>query len=310
MNKIKLLKIILCIILLLILGFIFFTKNIEPFNTSHKYAFCMWGELRGITSTSDSLYKNVIKPLNADVFICCQKTGKDIDNNISLFKDNIVDKQLYDKPNLNDVYKHLDAIENKGNFRIDSNLQMYYNFYKINKLYGKLFETEYDYIILSRSDFLHIFEFPNISNLTKNDDIIWSYDEHDYGGINMCLLVVPAKYIVRYLTSTYNYLNDESNIDKLNRLDLNNEKLYKLYFNENNWKIGKIQNNAFITCDSDKEITTWGEIKYSDKYNVYYKYEYQMNNSYESYEQYKNGDTWTYKYSDIDRIILSKPSKV
>ena len=305
MNKI--IHIILSIILLLIIfaPLFFLTVNLETFDDhKKKYAVCVWGELRGIKNTVDSFYTNLVRPLNADVFICCQKTNSEIDENINLFKENIIMKELYDKPNLNEVYYHLNELVVNNNYRNDSNLQMYYNFKKINDMFGKILEDNYDYIILTRSDFLYLFEFPDIIQLTGNSDIIWTYDKHDYGGINMCLICVPFNYIRKYLTSTYDYLNDHNNVLKLNGLSINNEKLYKLYFEEYNWEIGKITPNSFISADSANEITTWAKIRYSDERNVYYKYEEQMNDAYSAYEQYRNGSLWKYIKTDIDRIVV------
>ena len=75
-------------------------------------------------------------------------------------------------------------------------------------------------------------------------------------------------------------------------MDLNIEGLYKMIFDEYNWDVGYIESNAFITTDSNNEITTWGTIKYSEKYKVYYKYEEQLNNSYIAFEKWKNGGKW------------------
>jgi hypothetical protein len=47
-----------------------------------KYAICLWGELRGVQTTIDSFYKYLVNPLDADIFMICQKTDSIIDKNI------------------------------------------------------------------------------------------------------------------------------------------------------------------------------------------------------------------------------------
>ena len=73
--------------------------------------------------------------------------------------------------------------------------------------------------------------------------------------------------------------------------------------NENNLKVGKIDNNAFLTAESGKETTTWGDINYDEDKKVFYKYPEQLKKSYNSLEKYNNRYKWTYS-KDEEKIVL------
>jgi len=274
----------------------------------------MWGEPRVIPIIRDNFYKNLIKPLDADLFIVFQKGYKEED--IDLLNENVVSKKLYDKPN-KDIYVNYDKLTKNDNYLIDSILQVYYNFYFIYQNYGDVFEQNYEYIIMTRSDFMHVFEFPDILDvintnkrneveLSNNKNIFWLYDGMEYGGISLNFMCVPSAYIKEYLKVSYEFLQDKNNINELNSLVLNNEKYFKLIFDKKKWEIGKIQNNAFISCDKENEKSTWGTIKYSEKHNVCYKYDEQLNNTYTALEQYTNNQRWIYndekKYIGLSQV--------
>jgi hypothetical protein len=281
--------------------------KIEKFNQDVKYAVCIWGELRSIDNTINNFYNNLITPLNADLYLMVQNTNdNNMDSRFDLFKNNVIHKEIYNNPdNIIDLYQNYNKLKQNNNFIIDSHLKIYYNFYKIYEKYGQLFEDNYDYVIFTRSDFLHLFPFPDILRLIDTNDIFWCYDGHEHGGVNICLICVPSIYIKDYLKSFYTYLQDVNNIEKLNELNLNIESYTKLIFNENKWKIGKIQNNAFITAESFNTKTTWAKILYSETHNVYYKYQEQLDNTIDSLGLYKLNKEWTYvKHNDIDMIIL------
>jgi len=223
-----------------------------------------------------------------------------------MFKNKVINKELYNKPeNIENIYTNYNVLEKKNNnYLSNSHLQIYYNLYKIYEKFGDTFEKKYDYIILTRSDFLYLFQFPNILEL-NNNNIFWCYDGHEYDGINTCLICVPSIFIKSYLSSFYNYLQNVNNVNILNNLDLNVEQYTKFIFDDKKWKIGKIQNNAFITADDNNTRTTWGTINYSDKYKVYYKYEEQLNNAYNALNDYNSNKKWTNdNVNNIEYILL------
>ncbi len=115
-------------------------------------------------------------------------------------------------------------------------------------------------------------------------------------------MCISSKYIKEYLSSFYNYLQDSSNINYLNTLDINAELFAKLIFDTFNWKIGKIEPNAFITATNLHEITTWAPILYCLNKNVYYKYPDQLQRAFNSLQKYEHHFTWC--IHDLEHIVL------
>lgn len=258
-----------------------------------KYAVCMWGQLRSIDTIIENLYKNVLEPLDADFFVMAQNTGKSIDKNIDLFKTE--HKIMYESPDVTKIFINYNNLLKNNNYINISHLNVYYNFYKIGNTFGDIFEQNYNYIILTRSDFLHLFSFPDISSLYHNEELLyWCYDGHEWGGINATLICVPSKYIKSFLFSFYTYLQDSNNITRFNNIsnNLNVELFTKIIFDDNNWKIGKIEPNAFITASNSNEITTWAQVKYSNFYKVFYKYDDQLERAFTCLTKYKNNKRW------------------
>lgn len=272
-----------------------------------KYAVCIFGQLRAIDTVIEKFNNFLIKNLDADLYVLVQESDTDIDKNIDLFETD--NKIIYSPPDNTKIFNNLNKLtksdEPHKNYIINSHLNIYYNFYKISNTFGDIFEKNYKYIILTRSDYLHLFNFPNILKLTNNNtDLFWCYDGHEYGGINNTLICIPSKYIKKYLTDAFNYLENPNNINRLNNLPLNIEIFYKLIFDDNNWKIGKIQNNAFLTASNINGLTTCKPILYSKKHNVFYKYIEQLTNSFDSLNSYNKKYKWNFD-NNKNKIILA-----
>jgi|688.fasta_scaffold387357_1 hypothetical protein len=275
-----------------------------------KYAVCIFGQLRAVDTVIENFNNFLIKPLDADLYVFAQNTGTDIDKNIDLFETS--NKIIYNPPNNDEIYTNLDKLtksyEPHRNYIINSHLNIYLNFLKIAKTYGDIFQTNYEYIIVTRSDYFHLFDFPDILKLTDNTDLFWCYDGHEYGGINNTLICVPSKYIIKYLSCAFNFLQNPKNIIKLNSLILNIEEYYKLLFDNKGWKIGKIQNNAFLTASKINDITTSCKpILYSEKHNVFYKYIEQLTNSFESLNNYNKNNKWI--IINNNKIVIEHSNK-
>jgi hypothetical protein len=265
-----------------------------------KYAICIWGQLRAVSVVIESLKKYVIDPLQMDLYVYAQKTNTDIDNHLDLYPSK--NKIIYNSSDVTKTFVNYDVLIKKNNYVLDRYLKVYENWYKIAQLWGDEFE-KYDSIVLSRSDFLHLFPFPDVSTLYPNKDLIWCYNGCEWDGINYNLVVVPSKYIKKYLTCAYDFLQNPSMVPFLNKQDLNTEKFFKLLFQYHHWNIGKIQPNSFITASGKHEITTWAQIEYSRVHNVYYKYIDQLNDAYTALKQSKS-NKWILKDK---KIILKQP---
>lgn len=273
---------------------------LEVKNIKKKYAVCMYGQLRAANTVYENLNKFLINELEADLYVLVQQTKTDIDKYINLF--NTENKLIYDPPDVRNLFINHKLLKQNDNYIIDACLQLYYNWNKINEIFGDIFEKNYEYIILTRSDYLHICPFPNILNICSKD-VFWCYDGHEWGGINSTLICVSSKYIKEYLSAFYNYLQDHNNIDYLNTLTINVEGFTKIIFDKFNWKIGKIEPNAFITATNLNEITTWAAISYCPNNNVYYKYPDQLHRAFNSLKKYENNKSWKILCIDNDDYI-------
>jgi len=277
------------------------TINNSEIDCKKKYAVCMYGQLRAISTVLENLNKFLIEELQADLYLLVQYSDTDIDNYINLFNTN--NKFIYHPPDVTQVFINYELLQKNNNYINNPYLQLYYNWHKINEIYGDIFEKNYEYIILTRSDFLHLFPFPNILNIDSDNDIFWCYEGHEWGGINSTLICVSSKYIKEYLSSFYNYLQDSNNINYLNGCNLNVEQFLKIIFDNFNWKVGKIENNSFITATNLNEITTWGAITYHCEKNVYFKYDDQLHRAFNALKKYENNNCWNITYINNIKYI-------
>jgi hypothetical protein len=296
-------KLILFIILIFLLVYIIIYKQYEKYEKRKKYAICLWGELRGVESTHASFNEFLVKPLDADVYVLVQRTSEESDKILDMFDEpHVKYKRLYDKPTVEEYfsskfsdYKHID-----GNWKWDSNIQQYINFNEMAKTFGDKLQ-EYDYIIMIRSDFLFLFDFPDILSLTnETSDKFWCYDGHSYSGINYTMMTVPSTVIMKYLTSPYNYIMN-GNVHEMSTYgDPNCERFLGFIFKKENWNLGYIENNAFLSANSTNERTNTASIKYDEKRNVHYKYSEQLENSYNAMESWKINRTWVLNGNKIE----------
>jgi hypothetical protein len=254
---------------------------------NNKYAVCIYGQLRAACTVYENLNTFLINELEADLYLLVQDTNIEIDSNLF----NTENKVIYQSPDVRNIFLNYTFLTQRNNYIMDGCLQVYYNFHKIDEMFGDIFEKKYEYIILTRSDYLHLFPFPNILNISDKD-IFWCYDGHEWGGINITLMCISSKYIREYLSSFFNYLQDHNNVQYLNTLDINAEQFAKLIFDKFNWKLGKIEPNAFITATNLNELTTWATISYCPDNNVYYKYPDQLRRAFDALKKYKKNNGW------------------
>ena len=264
--------------------------------TKKKYAICLWGELRGVQTTINSFYEYLVKPLDADIFIICQQTDSKIDKNINLFDKNIVIKTLYKKFNTKEYFKDINILQKLNkNMLYEGGLQVYLNYKKIADEYGNILETDYDYIILTRTDFRYLFNLPDVIKISQSNDIFWSYEDDRWEGINNNMSIIPSKYIKNYLYSAYNYLTNPILINKIikNNEEFNCEKFFKFIFTKEKWKIGLLKSNGFISADSiDEKTTSSVRMRHCTKHNMFFKYICQFKAAHKNLKKYKKNSNW------------------
>ena len=254
------------------------------------YAVVMWGELRAIPTIIENFKKNLLEELNADLYVVVQKTGLPIDKNIQLLRNTnkIVYEHMYDKPqNFHSIYPYLGSLGNQDNCINNGNLNICYNWFVIDSLIGDKLENEYEYVILTRSDYNHILPFPDIKKICNGvyGNIVWSFEGCEFGGINMNIRAVPKNLIKKVLTQMNECLNSPENYNIKDK-NLNIEQLVAIVYQKYEFILGKMCNTAFITADSKDERTTWADIQYSPTRNVFFKYVVNFENAFQALELY------------------------
>jgi hypothetical protein len=267
-----------------------------------RYAICIWGELRAIQSCIESFYKHAVNPLDADIFILCQSTFKGDSELIAKFHSHVKHAECYTRDNPVEVFKPhmrvniLDYTGWRFNWCANSNMQQYLNFKRISELYGTALSS-YEYVIMTRSDFKYVFDLPDISSLTPQKTF-WCYAGHAYGGINYTLIYVPGTLIQQYLVGVYDFIchpNGQIYIKTLcDKTDItyNAERLMFDVFRLHKWTHSTFSMNAYLTADTLGDRTTWGAIKYSEKYKTLYKYDEQLDETYAQLEHWNAGKRW------------------
>jgi hypothetical protein len=263
-----------------------------------KFAFLVMCELRGVKSTIDGLYKNLINQYDADIFICVQKTFPDDEERMNLFKEKVVYRELYDRPdpvayfgenNISNVGHDRDA-----NWNAYSNLQIYINYHKMAKVIENVYD-QYEYFIILRTDSQILFPFPDKQLFEIAPETIYLTDS------NYCKIwgdigfpgIIHKKYILELLNCYYNsivyhrqYILEIINCENI---ELNQERFFYVCLRVLNLldKIKKIKNlNYFWTAEIVNDYTTWSIPHMHPTHNVISKYDDQCD------EAYSNSDLW------------------
>ncbi len=188
-----------------------------------KYLTILSGHPRGGEKTWNSLYRNVIEPLNSDLAVL---TGNKWVSNQSFVKKSKY-KWFFDEPD--DWFSYYEE-------RYHGNWKEYFELGKNTGLYNSgsihfalkdillnnyLNEIKaYEQIIFTRFDQFYINKHPDLNN-----KFIWIPEGEDYFGICDRHAVVPSEHIKKYL-DIVDYINSEKSIETKDEL-LNCEVTYK-----------------------------------------------------------------------------------
>ena len=236
-----------------------------------KYLLILVGLPRGGELTWSTIYKNVLKPLNADLAICTEKT---IDKNLSLYR-NAKYKWLFDGyDDWFDYYKENFDGDWKKVFELGKDTGLYNSgsvHFAIKDIIRKNhLDTikKYDYFIYSRFDQFFIMKHPIFTG-----ENIWIPEGENYTGICDRHAVVPSKYGEEYL-NICNYLDTRlfnSSIPEY----LNCEAVYKMHLKDSNLlKVVKRFKRFQFTTSKKNDFTRWRVAKYKLYFykDVYLKY--------------------------------------
>jgi hypothetical protein len=294
-----------------------------------KFAFLVMCEFRGVKATIDNLYKNLIKPYDADVFICVQKALPDDEDRMNLFSENVVYRELYDKPDPAAYFgeqNNLDLVNGgEANWNRHSNLQIYINYHKMAKVIEPVFD-KYDYFIIARTDSQVLFPYPDKQLFEQIPEAMYltdaNYNKY-WGDIGMPG-IIHKNYILGMLSCYYNVIsnreyrrpmfeivNGENILHKHG--SLNQERFFYVCLRIFNLydKIKQIKNiNYFWTAEVVNDYHTWSRPEMHPRRNIISKYHDQCD------EAFANNDLWNSgKYiwainktdSNIELVFKHKP---
>lgn len=281
---------------------------------SNKIALCIYGTMRGPNNCLPTLYQNIIKPWDTDVFVCINKQYNDDDVRLSMlqsFGAKIIEKNIEQQPDVytwfpKSFYERLvplaknklkESNANNVNFLSPivgshSSLHIRLNWYRFSFIIEKYLE-EYDFFIFTRPDHLYLFPIFDKSFLQKENII--HYDEHGWGGLNADFIIIHRDLVIDWLRKSIDYLTKETLQDilikELKEIDLWNSERYSLLVADlNSWKMKKMAINSFISADSLDELTSNNPIMHDGQY--YYKYDTNYRPCLKNFELWKSGFKW------------------
>ena len=255
-------------------------------------------ELRAIKKTINTLYKNIIDPYDADVFIMCQRQFEDDDKNIELFDRKVIHKELYDKPDPHLFFNNeITKKKPSANWNNDACLQIYINLYKMANII-KPYINDYDYFIFTRSDIEVLFPFPDKELFEKVNKGLYSIDAdycRGYGGIGHPMYI-HKDYILPFLTCCY----DKIITLKGNNFNANQEGFFKLSMQDQQMKYSLFKNlNYYYTVETLDDYTTWSKPTYHTFYKVLCKKPPQVDEAYNNLKLWNEGYRWGIKDNTI-----------
>lgn len=265
-----------------------------------KFAMLVMFELRAIKKTINTLYKHIIDPYDADIFILCQRQFEDDDKNIQLFDRKVIHRELYDKsdPHLffnNDVTKIYPSL-NWNNY---GQLQMYINFYKMAEVI-KPYINDYDYFLFFRSDIEVLFPFPDRELFEKVDKGLYTIDPEytkNCGGIGHPMYI-HKDYILPFLTCSYDKIVSATKDDNFSKT--NQEWFLTLSMRRQKMEYSLFKNiNYFYTVETLQDYTTWSTPQVHPVYKILCKKPQQVNEAYSNLKLWNEGYRWGIKNGTI-----------
>lgn len=258
-----------------------------------KFAFLVMYELRCLKHI-EKIYKNIIDFYNADIIICCQDVSEHQDD-INLFNKNVVYKQTYTKPDPTIYFKNNKYLNTQShNWNKPSCLQLYINWNEMGNVLEQ-FKDKYDYFISIRTDIDILFPFPDkhlFENIPKG---VYTYNTEYakwWGGFG-CGVFIHKDYIIEYLKSTYNILNNENICDTLSLHCMNQENFLTKCLKNYGIEMKYIKNlNIIYIAENERSYTTWAIPQKHHLYKGYIKYPEQVNETLKNLELWNKGYKW------------------
>lgn len=280
-----------------------------------KFAYLVMTELRSLEKNINDLYKYIIDPFEADIFICVQETSVDDYEKIKLFTRNVVHSEIYKKSNPYQYFGKNNSLiikyNDSFNWNKPSNLQIYINYHKMGHIIKNIINN-YDYFITMRTDVSILFPFPEKNFFYDLPPSIYSFDTEyskGWGGSGYSVFI-HKKFIFSYLCAYYFIISNKVFRNALinnfydkseKKLVCNQEKFQKICL-----KIINMPNpiyikntNVYYNATTLTDHTTWSSPSVHPKYNVICKYPKQCDEAYDSLYLWNNGYRWKYENNSL-----------
>ena len=283
-----------------------------------RVAVCLTGELRAINSCVPTLYKNILEPLSAGIFYCFNKHNPEKDDKVNIFNNRLIKGRIYDKPNLrttlvpDSLYNKLD----EQDFYFQSNwlgtvngcaggvCYRHWDFKNLAFIIAP-YVNDFDYFIITRTDFFYLFPIFDFSIL-KDQEVIKhkGFDNYSHTGMNWEFIICKSSKVLEFLNSPFLFMNDESlqdlMIKEIRQRFRNNESFQRIISEYYKWNVSEMEINGFLSADSMKESTTWGEIQYSESNKNYFKYPGMVQDAYSNLDKINSGLKWKIDGKEIN----------
>jgi hypothetical protein len=264
---------------------------------------CFIGTLRSLEITANSLKKNLIEPLNADVAFCVSRMSSEDENMITgLPQNKIVDCCIYEDANAG-YEKLCDSISSarlgtlppfpwrktlsiNGNWLggltaiPGSGMHLNYNYFKLHQRLKRpqIQLNKYTHFIVTRTDLEWLAPHPPLQLL--NQRLAWIPEGEDYHGYNDRHVVCSARIIDQYLNFLDSLISGEAYSYLHPYKSLNHEYQLKLHLIHRGIRVGRFKNLAYVTGGSSTQ-TNWSGLKLKeiDGITYYCKYPGEVDSS-------------------------------
>jgi hypothetical protein len=282
-----------------------------------RVALCLVGEPRGIKSCIGSLYEFVVDPLEATIFYSFNRATPQDEEKIALINRNVAFGELKEKPDLRKALVP-DSLYNKlqrEDFYFQSNwvgtvngqtggvCYRHVDFKRMAEIISDKVR-DFDYFIVTRTDFRYLFPIFDFSMLKYHDIIKHKgFDNEKKTGMNWEFIIWRAEVVLEYLNSPFTFMNDENLqnllIGEFNQRPRNNESMQRVIAKFYEWHSAEMEINGFISADSFEEKTTWGHVEQCGRTGLFFKYRDMYCTALENQEKFQANPKWKLENNSI-----------
>eukprot|EP00435_Cladocopium_sp_Y103_P049506 s1543_g14.t5 len=259
---------------------------------------CLWGELRAVFKTAESLRDMVLDPLGAELLILGQRHFPDDEHRLNFLSEQgqVLHAEVYEKPEP-DAFFGASHFENmsqvRGNWLNAGNAQVLIN-HKIlfEKIKSNNLLEKYELFVFSRSDLLHLLPLPPAESLLRcigRGDIL-TQAGHEFGGVNYNLAIMGRQAAESYLCAPFDTVVSRSLPNRQKTYNI--ELFWRVILGQRCLRNLRMPVTCFITAETVQDRTSWRKIKYNQENDVIFKYQSQMEEAFQNQAVWKQQPEW------------------